>query len=1068
MKSIKQLPLILALQCLFFSVHCFAQQQSWNWYFGSDAAVNFSTGNPVAVSGSAMYAFEGCASISDSNGHLLFYTNGTEVYNRNNVTMPNGTGLNGASSSTQSGIIVPKPDSGGIYYIFTADYQGNTNGICYSEVDTSLNAGLGDITVKNVQLIHPATEKICAIRHCNGHDFWVIVHEYNDTALVNNSFYAYLVTAAGVQPPVITNIGLNVFWESGGVDVIGYLKASPNGRKLAAANSYDIDTLQLFDFDNSTGILSNCISMPTGAGSQPYGVSFSTNNLVLYVSTEIGGNLFQYDISSNNQATINASQYLVSSTNTNDSYMALQLGVDNKIYVCHGNQAYLDVITSPNVLGSGCNFVTQHVSLTRTNSYGLPNFVDAYYSPPPATSENVNVVSCLPVDSLSPTGTGSSYIWSTGATTESIGVDTAGTYWVHIIGATACNQTINIADTFNVTFAQHPVVNLGPNHSVCGVGPDTLKAGNPGDTYLWSNGATTQNVYITTSGTYHVSVNNGGCTTVDSVTVTFVAAPTINLGPDTSICNNETITLNAGNTGFHFHWNTGATTQTITVDTAGNYFVYVSQGVCHGADTIHVSVLTPPTVNIGPDSTICSNQSVTLNAGNTGSSFLWSTGATTQTISANTSGTYWVQVSNAACSNRDSATITVIPMPVVNLGPDSTLCIGESIIISAGNTGYLYHWSTGATTQTINVTTTGNYSVIVNQGLCAATDTIVLHFINPPVINLGNDTFVCSPNPVTLNAQNNGNSYLWNSGQTTQSITVNNPGTYWVIVNNGSCSRTDSINISVVTPPVLNPQFVADTTKGCNPLTINFTNNSSGGTSYIWKYGDNTALGTSLNVTHTYTDTGVFTVTLTIINDTSTVCGTYIDSLVISHYIAIADPIHITSNFSGSPLSGCTPLIVNFTNRSTNGANYIWNFGNGMSISDTGNVETIYEFAGTYKITLVASNYNDRCYNAPDSMSIDVTVDSCDLYIPNVFSPNGDGRNDNYEFNAEGYANFHLIIFDRWGLKIFESTDNSIKWNGQINNSGSNAPDGTYYYIFNSIDPNGQPYANHGFLTLIR
>jgi gliding motility-associated-like protein len=356
----------------------------------------------------------------------------------------------------------------------------------------------------------------------------------------------------------------------------------------------------------------------------------------------------------------------------------------------------------------------------------------------------------------------------------------------------------------------------------------------------------------------------------------------------------------------------------------------------------------------------------------------------------------------------------------------------------------------------------------VNQGLCAATDTIVLHFINPPVINLGNDTFVCSPNPVTLNAQNNGNSYLWNSGQTTQSITVNNPGTYWVIVNNGSCSRTDSINISVVTPPVLNPQFVADTTKGCNPLTINFTNNSSGGTSYIWKYGDNTALGTSLNVTHTYTDTGVFTVTLTIINDTSTVCGTYIDSLVISHYIAIADPIHITSNFSGSPLSGCTPLIVNFTNRSTNGANYIWNFGNGMSISDTGNVETIYEFAGTYKITLVASNYNDRCYNAPDSMSIDVTVDSCDLFIPNVFSPNGDGRNDNYEFNAEGYANFHLIIFDRWGLKIFESTDNSIKWNGQINNSGSNAPDGTYYYIFNSIDPNGQPYANHGFLTLIR
>jgi len=1070
MKTIKQLSIFLLLIGSLVTSNCFAQQQNWNWYFGYGAAVNFSTGNPLPVAGSVIATNEGSASVSDATGNLLFYTDGITVWNRNNVAMPNGSGLYGNSSTTQSAVIVPKPDSGGIYYIFTADYQGNSHGICYSEVDTSLNAGLGDVTVKNVQLITPATEKICAIRHCNGLDFWVIVHEYNDTAAVNDGYYAYLVTAAGVQPPVITHIGLNVFWEGSGDDCIGYLKTSPNGRKLAAAHSYDIDTMQLFDFDNSTGILSNCISIPIGAGSQPYGVSFSPNNLVLYVTTEVGGNLYQYDISSNNQTTIIASQYTVAGPTSNDTYMALQLGVDNKIYVCHGSQYSLDAITSPNALGAGCNFIPHNDTLNSGHcGLGLPNLVDAYISPPPATSENINVVSCLTVDSLSPTGSGSSYLWSTGATTESIAVDTAGTYWVHVIGATACTQTVNIADTFNVTFASHPTVNLGPNLSICGNGPDTIRAGNPGDTYHWSTGATTDSIYVTTSNTYYVSVSNGGCTTVDSVTITFVTNPTVNLGPDTTICSNASITLNAGNTGFSFLWNTGASSQTITVDTAGNYFVYVSEGVCHGADTIHISIAIPPVVNIGPDSTICSNQSVTLNAGNPGSNFSWSTGATSQSITASTSGTYWVHVSNAACSANDTAVITVIQMPVVNLGPDSTLCVGESLTIDAGNAGYIYHWSTGATTQTISVTTTGNYWVIVNQGLCAANDTAIINFIPPPVVNLGNDTMVCSPHPVTLNAGNNGNTYFWSSGQQSQSITVNTPGIYWVLVNNGSCTRTDSITISVVTPPVLTPNFVADTTRGCNPLTINFTNNSSGGTAYIWNYGDSSSLGSSTNETHTYTDSGLFTVTLIMINDTSTVCGTYKDTLIQTRYIAVADPVHVTGNFIASPLSGCTPLVVNITNTSINGTDFLWNLGNNSIFnSDTSHIQTAYIDAGTYTITLIASSPNARCYNPPDTMNIQITVDTCNLYVPNTFSPNGDGKNEFFHLAAEGYGGYHLIIFNRWGQKVFESNDTQNLWNGKIDNTGGDCPDGTYYYIFNAIDPNHQPYADHGFLTLIR
>ena len=686
-----------------------------------------------------------------------------------------------------------------------------------------------------------------------------------------------------------------------------------------------------------------------------------------------------------------------------------------------------------------------------------------------SSSENINIVSCTSPLILTPTSTGSTYLWNTGATTDSITVDTAGMYWVHVLDATVCNQIVSLADTFNVTFATHPTVNLGPNLSICGNGPDTIRAGNPGDTYHWSTGATTDSIYVTTSNTYYVSVSNGGCTTVDSVTITFVTNPTVNLGPDTTICSNASITLNAGNTGFSFLWNTGASSQTITVDTAGNYFVYVSEGVCHGADTIHISIAIPPVVNIGPDSTICSNQSVTLNAGNPGSNFSWSTGATSQSITASTSGTYWVHVSNAACSANDTAVITVIQMPVVNLGPDSTLCVGESLTIDAGNAGYIYHWSTGATTQTISVTMTGNYWVIVNQGLCAANDTAIINFIPPPVVNLGNDTMVCSPHPVTLDAGNNGNTYFWSSGQQSQSITVNTPGIYWVLVNNGSCTRTDSITISVVTPPVLTPNFVADTTRGCNPLTINFTNNSSGGTAYIWNYGDSSSLGSSTNETHTYTDSGLFTVTLIMINDTSTVCGTYKDTLIQTRYIAVADPVHVTGNFIASPLSGCTPLVVNITNTSINGTDFLWNLGNNSIFnSDTSHIQTAYIDAGTYTITLIASSPNARCYNPPDTMNIQITVDTCNLYVPNTFSPNGDGKNEFFHLAAEGYGGYHLIIFNRWGQKVFESNDTQNLWNGKIDNTGGDCPDGTYYYIFNAIDPNHQPYADHGFLTLIR
>ena len=160
--------------CVLFTIilmsiagYCQPAPQNWNWYFGNHAALNFSSGSPVAVAGSAMDAEEGSASISDSNGNLLFYTNGISVWNRNNIQMPNGSGLLGDNSSTQSALIIPHPDSTNIYYIFTSAIGGNPNGYNYSEVDMTLDSARGDITVKNIHLFDSSSEKLTAIKNCN-------------------------------------------------------------------------------------------------------------------------------------------------------------------------------------------------------------------------------------------------------------------------------------------------------------------------------------------------------------------------------------------------------------------------------------------------------------------------------------------------------------------------------------------------------------------------------------------------------------------------------------------------------------------------------------------------------------------------------------------------------------------------------------------------------------------------------------------------------------------------------------------------------------------------------------
>jgi hypothetical protein len=176
-----------ALALIFNSLICDSQNQNKIWYFGDHAGLNFNSGSPVALLTGQLNTAEGCSSISDNTGTLLFYTDGQKVWNRNHIVMPNGFGLLGDPSTTQSALIVPIPGSATLFYIFTIDDLGGN--MTYSIVDMSMAAGLGDVTATKNVLLHAAvSEKQASVLRCDG-NIWVISHKWT-----SNTFYADLIT----------------------------------------------------------------------------------------------------------------------------------------------------------------------------------------------------------------------------------------------------------------------------------------------------------------------------------------------------------------------------------------------------------------------------------------------------------------------------------------------------------------------------------------------------------------------------------------------------------------------------------------------------------------------------------------------------------------------------------------------------------------------------------------------------------------------------------------------------------------------------------------------------------
>ncbi len=410
--------LMLFLMCAFAK----AQLESSYWYFGINAGIDFSSGTPQALTDGQIVTLEGCATLSDRTGNLLFYTDGTSVYNRDHALMPNGDDLKGNSSSTSSAIIVPDPGDSSRYYIFTVDtddgFYRDSEGFFYSVVDMDLANGLGDVDVfeKNIQLRSITSEKLTSVANNSGDGYWILTHfEY--------SFYAYELTVSGLNlSPVVSAV--DPFIELvdspfAGVAVSamrGYIKLNSDGSLLAAAHFSNNTTqefngitvprealsisyanggeLYLYDFDNATGMVSNPRAIATREdGASFYGVEFSSNSQYLYAEADYQGpdtfsiidldraEVQQYDISSND---IPGSKRVLFTETDEPLRGALQIGLDQKIY--HSSRlffnnagkttlSYIENINSSNAIYRADVFALAPGTFSQ---YGLPIFVQSF------------------------------------------------------------------------------------------------------------------------------------------------------------------------------------------------------------------------------------------------------------------------------------------------------------------------------------------------------------------------------------------------------------------------------------------------------------------------------------------------------------------------------------------------------------------------------------------------------------------------------------------------------------------------------------------------------------------
>lgn len=914
----------------------------------------------------------------------------------------------------------------------------------------------------------------------------------------------------------------------GSSDVIGEIKDSSMNRNVLQI------TFQTTNTNCNSSISDGSVNITVIGGTEPYTYSWSEGSTDQNISNLSAG---WYIVT-----VTDSSVPAITETDSVEVYSDLMPDVNlgNDTTICAGSNIIL------NAGNTDCTYLwstgesTQTINVNSggtyvasvTNSCGT--VTDAIYVGFvfPLSYHNIGndttICSANPL-SVNAGNQAAGYLWSTGETSHSISVNATGTYSVII--SNACGS---VYDTINVV-AQPPLtpVNLGNDTTICVRIPRDLDAGNPGAQYLWSTGETTQIVSVGLATTYSVTVTNSCDTVTDEINV-FVdyPIPTVYLPEDTVIlCSGEELLLNSGNPGANHLWSTGETTTQISVNSAGTYYYTVSNACTSYSDTLVFQTIDPlPPVDFGNDTTICSSVSLVLDAGFSGADYLWSTGEITQSVVVNSAGTYSLVASNLCGSVGDTIAISAEqPLVPVDLGSDTRVCEGTPLFLNAGNNGATYLWSTGETAQIIAVSTNGIYSVVATNVCGSSSDTIELR-VDPVLltVNLGDDRIICDDSSVVLDAGTQVADYLWSTGETTQTITVNESGVYAVYLTNSCGTVSDAITVIYEDP--LPEISLGPDTLICQGAYVLLDPGYLPGM-YVWSTSDTTQ---TINVNNPQ----AYSVTI------SNACGSVTDEIYIFH----RDSIRVGANATcvgddmfvhcvndglysyswiipgGDTVPGQTIIIENVTEANNGhyqfvlvdtvlcgcgGFDYEVNVPPVLGVSHfdetciaarDGIAEFIFpektpiqEFDPFFKYHLyfdtiwystaseeiIFGSLYPRTYNyvftldsvcyIRDSIKIEHADFICTdhtLYIPDAFTPNGDGINDTLFVFGSNIYYFNMVIYDRWTEKMFEFQDISRGWDGTY--GGLPCKQDTYVYVLQVFFTDGCHETRKGRINLLR
>jgi gliding motility-associated-like protein len=643
---------------------------------------------------------------------------------------------------------------------------------------------------------------------------------------------------------------------------------------------------------------------------------------------------------------------------------------------------------------------------------------------------------------------GASYLWNTTETSASITVNLASDYIVTVTDLNGCTATASRTLTVNPL----PIASIVGDNEIC-FGENTIFTVNGGVTYLWDTNETTSFITVSAAREYIVTVTDvNGCTATASRTLTVNPLPIASITGDNEICAGEN-TIFTVNGGSSYLWSTTEMNASITVNLASEYIVTVTDANgCTATASRTLTVNPLPNASITGDNEICAGENTIFTA-NGGASYIWSNGKTSAAITVSVSNDYTVTVTDInGCTASTSRVLTVGQEVNAAITGNNNICFGTSTLFTASG-GSSYLWNTGAVTPSITVTDADTYSVVVTDANgCTASASRVLSVGQEVNARISGNTKICQ-GATSIFTASGGSTYLWNTDETTNSITVAENGLYSVSVYDAAgCYDVASLSLEVTDRLDAPFDVVADKDPICLGDTVTLTVSGIDGAVFNWSSSSvSSGLQNGLSAESIVIPTAPGTYTYTI---TQKFEACQLESLPIEITLVVNDlpRFNIGSDTTICELDGGIMLSVDGFD------NVVWSDG-------TERENMFIRSKGKYSVEVTDD------HGCMSSDEITIKNFCCRIYHPNIISLSSTSGNDQFSMTETSCViTSKLSIYDRWGNMVYRSDNGLEPWDGTY--KGQPVEIGVYAFIFTytALDEDDNLFedAVKGDVTVIR